>query len=70
MASDRDPRKDPKPGDALRGVGEYTRFVRYRDSKQVQYTLEPAAQCVDTLAVSIYGWRVWAANAEVLHAAD
>ena len=66
MPSERDPRKDPKPGDVLRN-GFKTLHVLFSDSRMVRYKL---GALKPVLHADSEGWREWAKDAEVIHRAD
>lgn len=62
----RDPRVDPKPGDVLRNHST-VRTVTSSANRWVTY-YGPDREF--ELASSIYFWQKWAAEAEVIHAAE
>ena len=70
MASERDPRVNPKPGDVLVYGPQWQRTK----SKVIATTLTGVAHvvdgCSDSIGVPIHKWRAWMKDAEVIHAAE
>ncbi len=64
----RDPRQSPKPGDVLRDKKQERRVVKINIYGWVIWTNED----IQPFKARAYPkqWQKWAANAEVIHAAD
>ena len=73
MPSERDPRKDPKPGDMLRNHGR-TRTVReVCRNGDIGWSGDPPASSRKKRignVIGAKGWQSWAKDAEVIHASD
>lgn len=68
MASERDPRVDPRPGDVLCKQEKrlmFSRWVKCVLGCEILYSDIAGQAC----AASSRGWRKWASNAEVIHVA-
>ena len=71
MPSERDPRKDPKPGDVLfgnNGGRKERRTVTAVAVKMVMYT-KRADGYMESMR-PLRSWQSWAKDAEVIHRAD
>ena len=77
MPSERDPRKDPKPGDVLfgnNGGRKERRTVTAVAAKMVMYTRGKRADGYMAKGTKsmrpLRSWQSWAKDAEVIHRAD
>ena len=71
MPAERDPRVDPRPGDAMR-KGKIARFVTERDGNHIIYARKvgEVPRASGSFTCWITTWQDWAKDATVLHVAE
>lgn len=73
MSNERDPRTDPKPGDALQVRVRWQKRIRSVVMIEINSTGTPWVHYHKKTkfgASRLIEWREWAKNAEVIHAAE
>jgi hypothetical protein len=68
-SNERDPRKDPRPGDGIKSKSGAIRQVKASNEMSVWYEIDVHGLRCD-FGCLLEEWRIEAENAEVLHVAE